>query len=248
MKKKHCIILVAVFVAIIGVAWFFALAFPPDPMIETYAAKMNEVYWLDPVHVQETITTTKGAEEPYTRYQETWMSKDYYARIKTYSDGEKMTQTHWDREGYLNRTLKNGSADAYYTVTSIESSYYCIPYREKVSYEETENQLIFTYENKDIPERYAKKAPGSTVKRVYSQAESVAVFTKDWMLESLTVTERWEERQDDGTAVSMEKIHQAVYLPCTQESFMEDVERVVWGYRPDFPHIEEASWADKSYG
>lgn len=235
MKKKAYWIIAAVFVAIVGLSWFFALAFPPDPMVETYSAKMNDAYWMDPVHVQESITTKKGSEESHTYYRETWMSKDNFARIQTASNGQKNTQTRWDKDEYLSSTLKNGSVHGFYTITAIDYSYYKIPYLENVSYEETEDQLIFTYQNKSIPERYERSYP----ERTYSQASSVAVFTKDWDLLSLTVTERWEEKQDNGSAESIEEVSEAVYLPCTQESFMEDVEKVVWGYRPNFPPVEK---------
>ncbi len=237
MKKITWIIAVG-FVLIVGVSWFFALAFPPDPNIATYSEKMSEAYWMDPVHVQESITTKSGSEEPNTYYLETWMSRDYYYRIQSSSSGEKITQSRWNKEEYLNSSLKNGSMNGAQTITAIDFTYYRVSDWGKVTYEETEDQRVFHFQNKALPERYEKRTLGNPPRRAYSEASSVAVFTKDWILQSLSVTERWQEIQSDGTRLPMEKNCHADYLPCTQASFLEDIEKVVWGYRPNFPPIE----------
>lgn len=236
--KKYIWITAAVLVLIVGLSWFFALAFPPDPNIKTYSEKMSEAYWMDPVHVQESITTKSGSEEPYNHYKETWMSRDHFYKIHTGPDGQKYTESRWNKEEYLSSTLKNGSAKSAYTITSIDFTYYRVSDWGSVTYEETEDQRVFYFQNKALPDRYKQKMLGAPPERAYSEANSVAVFTKDWILQSLSVTERWQELQSDGTRLPMEKNCQATYLPCTQESFLEDIEKVVWGYRPDFPPTE----------
>lgn len=204
--KKYIWITAVVLVLIVGVSWFFALAFPPDQNIETYSAKMSEAYWMDPVHVQESITTKSGSEEPYTYYLETWMSRDHYYRIRTAANGEKITENRWNKEEYLSSTLKNGSMNGAQTITAIDFTYYQVSDWGSVTYEETGDQRVFNFQNKALPERYEKRTLGDPPRRAYSQASSVAVFTKDWILQSLTVTERWEELQSDGTRLPMEKI------------------------------------------
>lgn len=80
----------------------------------------------------------------------------------------------------------------------IDSTYYSINDRN-VTYEETDSQMIVTYENKTrIGSRVEYSSMLEEEPDGYKSAVSVAYFDKEWNLLKLEITEKWDCITEDG--------------------------------------------------
>ena len=98
---------------------------------------------------------------------------------------------------WVNISKREGITPTVATPNGLNSSFYSIS-DKNVTYEETDSQMIVTYDNKFLVGRDIDGAYWETDKDGYTSAISVAYFDKEWNLERFEITEKWISVTDDG--------------------------------------------------
>ena len=105
----------------------------------------------------------------------------------------------------------------------IDSTYYLIDARN-VTYEETETQFIVTYNNKNRVGRSVLKTYKEDVVGGYTEAFSVAYFDKEWNLQKLIVTDKWNVLSENGENQERERIICLTYYDTSEEEILKALE------------------------
>lgn len=237
VKKKTIIIVIIITVIVLG-AFTFAvnlLTGTDDENIDKYSKALrasidNEYYHytLESRFEHRENESSKHIIEYYRSGNNNLRMDLYYendliadASYELIYDGKTYDLDNYDDVvdvavyNYVNPTngLPNG----------IDSTYYSINDRN-VTYEETDSQMIVTYENKtrigsrvEYPSKLEEEPDG------YKSAVSVAYFDKDWNLQKLEITGKWDCITEDGK----EEERVLHYTVTYQDTSNADIDKVL---------------------
>lgn len=244
MKKKPVYVMVAVIVAIVGViALTLVNAFlnheieDRDPIIQKYAETLHKYFSEEEAyHLKEEVMISDVAGQLNKEESNEYYSADSknYLIIQGYSEtGDEVRFLVLDDVEYmyshnvshgepLEEVIKDDDV-SYWTrpLNTVANSYYNIV-DEWVTYEETENQYILTYNNKEmlvaIPSGY--KEESGKVKK----AESICYFDKNWNLKQMVVTMVWDSMTEEGVTYERTEITTLTYQDTSEEEIQKRLE------------------------
>ena len=234
IKKKTVLIIivitVAVFAILLGAIRFLTNA--GDKNIRKYdealCASLDEN-----VHFTLEIVVPHRSTEPRYCYEYYKYEKNRL-RITSYPWEEIYRESHWfvyEGKDYKYRVrgedievnMSNYVMPTDKIPDGLVSSYYSIN-GANVTYEETDSQYIFTYDNKwikntEVWDDYYEEVVGG-----YTSGVSVAYLDKEWNLEKLVVTEKWNVLDENGAEIERERIITLTYYDTSDEDIKRALE------------------------
>ena len=237
VKKKTILIVIIITITLLGLLAFGLniLTGSDDETIDKYkdalqASNDNEYYhyvlesWFE--HGEE--GSARSTIEYYHSGKNNLRIDTYYENGSCYATSYELV---YDEKTY-NLNCRNDEVDVaihdYVNPTSgspygIDSTYYSIN-DKNVTYEETDLQMIVTYENKwRIGSKVEKSSMLEEELDGYKSAVSVAYFDKEWNLQKLEITEKWDCITESG----QEEERVLHYTVTYQETSKEDIDKVL---------------------
>lgn len=203
---------------IIGCVYIFTNA--GDEKIKKYSDVMSNLLNEDTHYVLELVLPYKS--DVPSRRDEYYQSERNLLKISTYPMEDSLGESHimiYDEKTYsysirgdvVDASISNERLPLDRIPDSVASSYYSIN-GAYVTYEETDDQYIFTYENKmrkydTIIDKYKEEVTGK-----YTSAISVAYLDKEWNLQKLIITETWNALDEEGEDVERERVITLTYF------------------------------------
>lgn len=222
-KKKWILIGAAAFVAIVALGWAWSAYARGVETVQTYAEAISGVPTALPLHISEVCTTQGENGESYTQTMESFASGSDYAIL-----GSNIGRTiHWN--GYVSENSTPFVKDeAQYktrsALFSISRTYFTVADAKDVSYERQDDGILFTYRNSAL---IGQSVDGRADADGYTSAVSKVKVDNDWNVESVTVTETWDELQEDGSTCGYTRTTELTVYDDTDEEVSAAIESYV---------------------
>lgn len=229
MKNKKAAIIIIVVAVLIGIVIYVIptlLLGTKDENIEKYKAALRETVQGERFHFtqEEEITDISGTYINGGYRIEVYRLGGDFLRMDTFETGKYYTLIY---DGYYYNGNIWGEEEIYVSKrdkitphnmlpNGVSSTYFSIDNRY-VTYEETDTQIIVTYDNKFLIGQGSSREYYEADKNGYTSAISVAYFDKEWNLQKLEIIEKWISITEDGQEYEREAKITVLYHETTEE-------------------------------
>ncbi|MBQ2901917.1 MAG: hypothetical protein IJE49_08725 [Agathobacter sp.] len=234
IKKKTVLIIIVVTVAVFAILYggIYFLTNAGDKNIRKYDEILRATLDENIHFMLEDIVPHRSTE--IAHQIEHYKYDHNKLRISKYPLEEEYRESHWfvyEGKDYTYRVrgedievnMSNYVMPTDKIPDGIDASYYTI-IGANVTYEETDSHYIFTYDNKlrknmEVWDDYYEEVVGG-----YTSGVSVAYLDKEWNLEKLVITEKWNILDENGEEIERERTFTLTYYDTTEEEIKKALE------------------------
>lgn len=242
MKKMPTYIKVAIIVVIVGVLGMLFLTVVlnksqenRDPIILSYIDALNELTSMESTYhaKQEIAITGVSGEVVSIDYRDLYNDGNNFLCINTYDDIEDVSHLLvYDGYNYQYSFSPNKSEEhVVYKNPGVQFKRPWLSIRDylfindsDVTYKETDEQYIVTYVNKMQENQAVDAAYKEESASGFKSAVSVSYFDKEWKLQKILITEKWDSIAADGTVYERIRTKNIAFLDTAKEEIKNQIE------------------------